>query len=420
MINGDLLRKNHLIKKSQRIDIWRFIEIKSYDIMNHIFPRVVVFSFAFILFFSSTSVFAEEFLEALPAGGIFLNPELSKNITLQKEKLKISKDKIEVEYTLINNSNRTLSGKMNFNLPPTPSTYDNPDADTSTWDETFYTLENEAIRKTPVTKDYPKNKKENDLYYLSLARQQAPYLDFIIFVDDQRIIPTLHMSAVLGNKDISEILIKNKIPLSAHFLGAGMPTLSQSEHVERNELKNKLALLKLVNKDLISEYNTPLWENRSTYFWTQSFPPNTPIKITLSYRPAAGFTCANFHPEGGGKMLEDLKYCLNQNIRTRENSTIVTYCPSPSFAKLLLSFFLGETKFENDILKFHEVNFITYSGINHQEQPINEFHLEIVPPKNGEMALCWSTPLEKVSDTYIAKHEKFIPPSVIEVLFIGD
>lgn len=383
------------------------------------YSRVIFFSITLVLcFFAFTSVFADEFFEAIPAGGIFLNPEISKNITIQKQKLKISKDKIEVEYILVNNSNKTLSGKINFSLPPTPSRYDI--VDTPTWDETFYTLENEAIRNTPITKDYPQNKKEDDLHHLSLIRQQAPYLDFIILVNDQRIVPTFHMSAELGNNDISEILIKNKIPLSANFLGHWTPPFSQSEHVKKNELKNRLKTLKLADKDLVDEYNNPLWENRSTYFWTQSFPPNIPIKITLSYTPAAGFTYANYDPEDGKKILASLKNFLNQNIRRQENSTIETYCPSASAAKLLISFFLGETKFESDILRFREVDFITYSSIEHQERPIKEFYLEIVPPRNGEVALCWPTPLEKVSDTYIVKHEKFIPPRVIEVLFIGD
>lgn len=146
--------------------------------------RVKIFIFFFLCIFLIISgvVHAEEIQDAVAMGGITLEPKLAAELKFKSQKITISKNEVQIEHVFINNSDKPLEGQVSFTLPPTPSHYKNPDADSTTWDEAYYQLMYEAIEKAQVSKKLAHQLKLENFYALAQERKNAPFLDFRILV----------------------------------------------------------------------------------------------------------------------------------------------------------------------------------------------------------------------------------------------
>ncbi len=362
---------------------------------------------------------AEEIQDAVALGGITLDPKLAAELQIKSQKITISHDKIQIESVLINNSDKPLEGQVSFTLPETPSHYTNPDAGSTTWDEAYYQLMYEAIEKATISKEVAHKVRLQHFYELGQERRNAPFLDFRILVNGKNIATAFKTKCILGIEDITEIMIKNNIPISADFvinMFGILPGIESREQIAENvKIKDPSLFARLFD-----ERSYPVWKNQTTYFWQQKFLTGEPVTIHLSYTPAFGFVYEN-HSQESLSTEQSTAQFLEKNVRYNTGSqkrTVQEFCPNESCMNVIKAFFSHE-KEDFHILRIFEVNVLPFSV---KDKPIEKFRLEIIQPNNGEIALCWPKDLEKETNKklYFVEHDNFISGLPIMVLFIDD
>lgn len=327
------------------------------------------------------------------------------DISIEEELLEISTDEIRVFYRFLNHAKHAVNTDVAFPLPPSPYTIGDTSRVNPSWDESYYA----SLYLHETNKDSTNTS-------LKASLEHAAFINFKRTVNKHIFGFNYKIQAIDQNdKDITQTLRKQKIPLSAAYLSGFMdaPAL-----VKEPEIKKKLRRLGLLSNN--GWY--ALWQVCTTYFWKQTFEPGKITEVTHSYRPyvgqhwLTGSICA--------KNNDELKI-THRNLKASgqpETMKISDYCPSKSQQECLLSLFnkKHEKKREDITYSLSEVRYILSTGGN-WKGPIKKFRLRITPPhKNCLVFCCFPSALKKNwHGIYTAEMKNFKPTTELKVLFVS-
>lgn len=164
-----------------------------------------------------------------------------RRITMAKEVLKISLDKVVVDYDFRNDTDRDVTTEVAFPIP-----------------------------------DY-------DFAIEQVDPKQQGFDDFKLWIDDVLTKSNIETRALVKGKDLTAILNKTRVDIGSF----GHADDHRSEDIDR---LNSQQRIQLKQAGLIDEDGTPLWTVRKKYYWQQTFPAHKTVHIRHEYTPADGAT----------------------------------------------------------------------------------------------------------------------------------
>jgi hypothetical protein len=314
---------------------------------------------------------------------------------MEKERLKISPEKVTVEFDFLNDSDQNITTEVAFPIPP----YTNSES----------------------------------------AGGVRAFDDFKLWVDGKELKYTVEAKAYLGRwdgktqrmvdeKDVTELLQKYKIdiPSLGHYLDA-------DNHGERtpdferlgSEAKKRISDLGLV--DAADGVSRPNWEVRKKYHWTQTFPAHGIVHIRHTYSPGVGFTqmqADEFDEAARPRLIaEDKKIGITNTAGDIRN--LQDACVDAELQRTIFSD-ANTLPRPKDGYTYVQATWVDYilTSANSWKMPIKDFKLTIDkgPHEAGArtfVSLCWDGPVRKVDEQhYEASAADFVPKREPHILFL--
>lgn len=301
---------------------------------------------------------ADDTAIAVAAGGIQLRKEV--RISMDKERLEISVDKVAVDFWFRNETDKNITTDVAFPIPP--YRFD--------WDST---------------------------------NGSHDFADFKLWVNGQPISYQTEVQAKLNGKDYTDIL--RSLGIDVATFGEydwkkappdGSPQISAVSTSIRQQLVH-LGLLDSLDDAF------PQWTVTKMYYWRQDFPAGKLVHIRHAYVPVIGAHA--FQPEEIQAQLKNT--CMSARLYRNLKSAAA--------ASLERSHGLnGGDVYAN------WVNYILTTA-NTWKTPIKDFELVIdAPPTYPDVSFCWDGPIEKLGlRTWRAELRDFIPRRDLAIYFFG-
>ena len=227
-----------------------------------------------------SAALANDSVAEIGTGGLVL--ARSDVISLDKEELFVSLDRIDVAYVFRNHAQEDVETVVAF---PMPDLQYNPWGDTA----------------------LPQGEDDN-------------FLGFSVMAEGKPLAVNLEQRAYAAGIDVTDELKANSVPLlpfgkEAFTALAKLPETTIRDWVSRG--------IVYVNRygttGEITDHYEPFWTLKSTYWWRMTFPAGLPIMVEHSYRPSVGGTVGvNFFQDGrfGGPQYDDYRrrYCINKSF----------------------------------------------------------------------------------------------------------
>ena len=288
---------------------------------------------------------------------------------MAKEVLRISLDKVIVDYDFRNDTDEDVTTEVAFPVPPY----------------------------------------QNDFPEVDLAGQA--FKSFRLWVNEKPIKYHSEAKAFLKGKDVSGTLAANHIdiPTFGHFTEDYSPQNDEvrtPDFARLPEVKQR-ALVKAGLFDNDPYITRGLWTVRLQYYWTQTFPAHSSIHIRHEYTPVAGAT-------------NSVKYAFGPSADPAAGKEIKQFCIDDRLGATLKK--IANSK-DNDAPYFW-VDFILTTA-NTWKTPIEDFTLIVERPhQKGDLAdyvsFCWNGPVTKIDpDHFSAKATNLIPTKELKIGFFG-
>lgn len=304
---------------------------------------------------------ADDGYSEVAAGGL----EFTKTdaITMDKEVLEITPDRISVSYEFRNLTSADVTATVAFPLPPVQC-----DAfDRGVYPSQFETTVDGAAIKT-------------DVEVRAFARP----------LDNGR-----GVQGVDPGQEVTALLTRHGLPPDCRLAVPGPPKFSKATPTYLKAVSLGLA----GPKDPGSDPYTIYYESHIKYYWQQTFPAHSVIRITHAYRPAYG----------GGIMLVPAAYSsYYDNFAVyreffRQEKTLRGYKSDFS---------------QSRAFGYRVIDFILKSA-NSWAGPIKDFKLVLKNPPCF-MVTSLPGPLRMEGDDIVIELKDFTPASDLQVFYVGD
>ena len=384
---------------------------KMRNLMNNLGIASFIIGMSFLMM---SAVQANDTTATITPAGI----EYTKNndISMDAEVLKLSTKSVEISYTFTNHAENDQTLDVAFPLPLTPVDY-NARVFPS-WDEAYIAYQ--LLDSNPHSANSSDPNFSNTNLYSWLREGRAPFINFKRTLNgEERSVNYRIQSLTKDGKDISEILLKNNIPISASFLSGFMEAGKLDKD---SELKKKLEKMKLLD-----DKGHPTWQNQTIYFWQEQFPAKASIKVGHTYTPHAGL-----HYLYATKKNDDIDFKFyHRDLGEKNWSDFIQTTEMKQFIEELRSEFkknegtsastaASTSSNTSDSVPFPvvELDYILTTG-NHWKGPIKKFRLEVTPPTpNAKIAYSSGIKLEKKGNIYYFEAENFRPEKDLKILFV--
>ncbi len=191
------------------------------------------------------SALANDTTASFALGGLV--PLKQSDVAMESEVLRVTSDRVEVDYVFRNLSDKDVDATVAFPLPK--------------FNHQFFFYENSPWA----------NEKSGNL------------VNFAVTVDGVAIPTQSRTRAYLKDADVTQRLRDMGVPLGTGIL----PKYPA-------ELNAKLIAAKLMMND--GEQDVALWDEQTTFYWPQKFPASSAIRVGHRYAPATGYE--HFSGEG--------------------------------------------------------------------------------------------------------------------------
>ncbi len=290
-------------------------------------PRFIIYFQAIALFccFVPIARANDGAVERTPSGLVFKKID---SVSIDKEVLVISRNKVEVSYEFRNNADKDVDTDVAFPIP------------------------NYNYVEMNVTAD-------------------PAFDDFMVQVNGKQIKYEVAAKALLKGKDYTKLLTDKGITVHDYNATNTEKPLNSKSYGDRL-ITSILKQIgpdkdKYVNLGLISEDGFPNWKVSKTYVWRQRFPKNSTVNIKHSYTPCYGVD--QFYSNPGYK--EALPTYLKQSCLDQKNSAMIMH---------------GYTE-KNRLLR-ETVTYILKTA-NTWQQPIKEFTVLIEKNSDEFLGVCF-------------------------------
>jgi hypothetical protein len=309
-----------------------------------------------------SSAFADDGAASIAAGGIVMVRE--PRITMHKEVLRISAEKVSVDYEFRNDTDADITTEVAFPVP----------AYSLAWDE--YTI------------------------------STLGFDDFRLTVEGELVHFSVEAKAKLKGKDVSAVLNKYGVDIST--FGHFDERTHYAKDIRRLSAPHRAVLVHTGLIDPETDQDEACWSVEKKYYWLQTFPAHKLIHIRHEYTPVLGSS--------------NNTYWFDQSASSYENDKIEgakSFCADPTLLKTLKP--LSQRK--DRILPLFYVDFILTTA-NTWKQPIEDFTLIVERPRErGSLqtfvSFCWDGPVTKLDDDHFSAHTvDFIPKNELHIGFI--
>lgn len=198
---------------------------------------------------ASTSLMANDSMATLGAGGLIFTR--SEEITMAKEDLYISPDKVEVKYLYRNTSDKPVSTIVAFPMPKIGGPVE-------------------------IMSAVPDEQSDN-------------FMDFSVIQDGEEIEPNLQQRVLVRGIDLTAEVEAQEIPLQP----LAKETTEALKTLEPDVVKDWLAKGLIVDLNYSMGDNSPpeyvpVWELESIFWWETTFPAGAEVKVEHRYKPSVG------------------------------------------------------------------------------------------------------------------------------------
>jgi len=300
----------------------------------------------------------------LAAGGIQLRKE--NRVSMEKERLTISLQKVTVEYEFLNTSQEDVTTEVAFPVPP-----------------------------YAFTPEY--------------AGGIRDFTDFRVWVNGQEVKYKTDVRAKLKGSDYTDLL---------RSLGIDIQTFAQFPTSDYDVSKSQIGKLpepkqeRLSHLGLTRDDGFPMWMVVKTYHWSQEFPARKAVRIRHEYTPGVGF-----RPQQIATVRTDLgDVCIDATLQQRLSAVVARLREHASKEHVQLA----------ELVEAQWVKYILTTA-NTWKTPIKNF--ELVVDKSAELAnsrflgvgMCWAGNLQRVDgQRLVAKKRNFIPSEDLTVYYFYD
>jgi hypothetical protein len=289
-------------------------------------------------------------------------------ITMAKEVLTISENKVIVDYDFRNDTDADITTEIAFPIPP-----------------------------------YSFN-------YSAASPQLAGFNDFKLWIDGKPADFATQERAVIGKQDVTALLMGLSIDAASfgHYHDSKQGPVFPD--VERLNKLNRTRLIALTALDKSGD--VPSWSVEKHYYWKQTFPAHSTVHIRHEYTPVLGW-------------LNSVSYGLLQAKEDPSSAKeLATLCIDPSLRDKLL----GYLKDQNTIVPYSYVDFILTTA-NTWKTPIEDFTLIVERPHEPQakvvssqqtfVSFCWDGPVTRVDADHFTTHvNNLVPTKELRIGFI--
>lgn len=352
-------------------------------------------SLSLLWLLTSTITFANDTSTTAAAGQIVF----AKNdqVEMRSESLKISLDKIEVDYTFFNKSPKDISLDIAFPLPSIHWRDGYASAHDPLYDVYLFLDEVAGLNPNSHLNTVRPGK---DRLSLDFSR-------FALKADGKDLKYTLKYSAKAADgSDITQKLSDNGIPLSIMYVNGWVGDAALDS---QPRLRQQLKAIGLLN-----EKNVGSWYNDASYTWSDTFPAKRAHRVSHAYGPEAGSQWLKVPVSA--KTIADVKISNNWKLED--------YCPSADVSKKILARRAVKEESEEDLAaspypRAHEIGYVLTTGAN-WSGPIKDFVLEVTPKAKHLVAFCWEgKPVKpQANGKYVVKAKNFIPKQDLRILML--
>jgi hypothetical protein len=212
------------------------------------------------------AVRANDSAAELDAGGLVLVRDA--DIALLSEDLRVGLDRIAVDYVFRNRAAQPKRVRVAFPLPA---------------------VDGATLSFSPLSLPF---------------EDRANFVGFTVTVDGAEIRPDLEERAYLGEREVTEVLKRHRLPLNP---------------LRRDELEKAVKALApetrraLIADGLLPEADGPdgaLWRLDAKFHWEQVFPPGRDLAVSHAYVPVKGFHLLDMREAGSREYRA--RYCLDE------------------------------------------------------------------------------------------------------------
>lgn len=347
------------------------------------------FGFATLIAFIFLSLpgLADDSAASIAAGGLV--PRRETRIVMAREVLRISPEKVIVDYDFRNDTDHSVTTEVAFPIPP----YSNAFEERELSDQTFQS--------------------------------------FRVWVNGKPIACKIEASAFFHGKNVTPLLRAD---------GIDIPTLGHFEDANGGPVTRDFGRLsvptkrQLIREGLFQNLGDPpernqglgvfaRWTAHLQYHWTQTFPAHSTTHIRHEYTPVVGFQFVSLQAfkavqAGQHKRRKPLTKGRPQN----EEDLLMSFCPDPSFLRGTIRSMGRLSQDSGYNVSTEWVDFILTSA-NTWRRPIEDFTLIVGRPKSQSGAhsvVSFCTPnnakVEKIDADHFQVHlTNFIPSSELHI-----
>lgn len=304
-----------------------------------------------VLLFIGVPAAANDSTAEMGAGGLTMVRNW--DMRMEKEDLYISPEKVTVDYVFRNTAKVPKEFLIAFPMPD---------------------IEPEAYIESDI--GIPNTNSDN-------------LLDFTVTVDGATIEPKIDMRALTYGVDVTDTIKTAGLPLNPLA-----ETTRNAVKALAPETRDQLAAKGIIFDD--GSGPVPSWTLKSSYYWMQSFPPDTPVHVSHKYTPGtgSGFYYPGALDEGGYRD----RYCIDSGTAS-------------AIAKKFKA--VG-----NGLLVERRVDYILKTGAN-WATPIGDFRLVVDKLKPDSVVSFCMDGVKKIGPTqFEVRKTDFVPAADLKILVL--
>jgi hypothetical protein len=234
-------------------------------------------------------------------------------------------------------------------------------------------------------------------------------LQFHTTVDGKPVKAEVEQKALVNGVDLTAWLKARRIPLAAHRPEAGkaLDALSPADKAEAV----KLGLAWVSEYDAgkgWEKHHEPAWVLKTTFYWTQTFPPGQIVNVEHRYIPAVG---------GSVDTIVGMSSPDNPEFQASINAERKRYCVDQSFLAALNK---TKPKAEGTMSGYTEkrIAYVLKTGAN-WAKPIGDFRLVVDKGAADNLVSFCATGVKKIAPTrFEVLRKNYTPTSDLEVLIL--
>jgi hypothetical protein len=317
---------------------------------------------ALVLLAITSQIHADDGAASIAAGGIVMVRE--PRITMQREVLRISADKVRVDYEFRNDTDKDITTEIAFPVP----------AYALDWDE--------------------------------IPMRYQGFENFQLTVEGQRTRFDVETKAKLKERDVSAVLRKYGIDIAS--FGHFNDDTHFAADIRRLSSVQRASLIRAGLLYPEDDQDEAQWSVEKKYYWQQTFPAHAIVHISHQYTPVLGNT-------------NSVRYGFQSSADPASREEDESVCIDPKLRETLMGYLLPSQ--ENSV-PLSYVDFILTTA-NTWKIPIEDFTLIVERPhakgaSQNFVSFCWDSPIVKLDADHFSAHiENLIPKKELRIGFIS-